>query len=344
MPSEQFAVLMAGGRGERFWPLSRVARPKHLVPLPTGRSLLEEAFARLAPLFSPDRILVVTGADCAGEVRRRLPALPPQNLLAEPLGRDTAAAIGWAATELVRRAPGTAFAAMPADHVVADADRFRGALARALERAHTGALVTLGIPPRGPETTWGYIERGEPRGPDCFAAARFHEKPDAAVAASYVASGRFFWNAGIFAWRADRILEELRRHLPALADGLARLGNGAAPTQVYPSLPRISIDYAVLEKADRVEVVAADFGLEDIGGWEAFARRYLPDPQGPGALEARDCLVFSDAPDHLVALLGVQNLVVVHTADATLVCPRSRVGELKRLVEELRRRGLERYL
>lgn len=332
---------MAGGRGERFWPLSRAARPKQLIPMPGGRTLLADAVARLAPLFPPERILVITAADFADEVRRQAPGV---EVVGEPVGRDTAAAIGLAATLLERRCPGSAFVSVHADHVIRHPDAYRAAVALALRRAATGALVTLGVPPRGPETTWGYIERGTERAPGVFAASAFHEKPGRARAEGYLATGRFYWNAGIFVWKSARLLEELRRHQPDLAAGLAHIGSVADLPAVYPGLPKISIDHAVMEKADRIEVVHADVGLFDVGTWEAFAAEFLGDPQGPGAVDASGCLVYSSSPDHLVALYGVSDLMVIQTPDATLVCPRSRAADLKVLLSELRRRGLERKL
>lgn len=310
---------MAGGRGERFWPLSRVSRPKHVIPLPDGRTLLQEAMARLD--FPSDRTLIVTGADCADEVRRQAAALPPANILVEPVGRDTAPAIALSARALPA---GAVFVVMPADQVITDTAAFRRAVATALDRAETGALVTIGLRPRAPETTWGYIERGAG-----FAVKRFHEKPDRATAERYVAAGNYFWNAGIFAWRRERILEEIARHAPALVD-----------LSDWNALPKISIDYAVMEKADRVEVVEAGFDLVDVGNWEAFARVF--PSEAPGAVDADGCIVVSDDPDHLVAVFGARDLVVVRTADATLVCPRG--SDLKTLVEALRARGLQRYL
>ena len=174
-----------------------------------------------------------------------------------------------------------------------------------------------------------------------YAVTSFHEKPDRPTAESYLATGRFYWNAGIFAWRSARILEEIGRFQPDLIAGLKDLNRLEA---VYPTLPKISIDHAVMEKADRVEVVEADIGLTDVGNWEAFAERYLKKPQGDGAVDSERCLVFSDSADHLVAVFGVSDLVVVRTEDATLVCPRDRAGDLKVLIKQLRERGLERYL
>ena len=351
MNPDRFVVVMAGGRGERFWPLSRRARPKQLIRLPGGRTLLEDAVARVCPLVDPSRVLVVTGVDCAGEARKQLPDLPPENIVAEPVGRDTAAAIGLAATIIERRRPDSTFVAMPADHVVARPDAFRTALQRAFARAATGALVTLGITPRGPETTWGYLKRGTAVEAGVYAVDAFHEKPDRAKAESYVRDGQHYWNAGIFAWRSRRILDEIGTHLPVLGSALAGLESAidtdrfdAALEKAYAALPKISIDYAVMEKASGVELVEADFGLSDVGTWEAFAAQFLEDPQGRGAVEASDCLVFSDAADHLIVVFGASNMIVAHTADATLVCPRERASDLKVVVKALQERGLEQYL
>jgi mannose-1-phosphate guanylyltransferase len=312
----RFAVILAGGPGERFWPISRRARPKPLAMMPDGRTLLQAAVARLEPMFTPDRILVVTSADCVDEVRRQAPKV---EVIGEPVSRDTAPAIELAATLLEKRSPGGSFVSLHADHVITRPDAFRDCVGRALDRAETGALVTLGITPRGPEPTWGYIERGAAIAPGIFSVARFHEKPDRAAAERYLVTGRFYWNAGIFAWRSRRILDEL---------------SGLKPDQ------RISIDHAVMEKARNVEVVEADIGLYDVGTWQAFAERFPATT--PGTVDSRECVVVSTAPDHLVAVFGAEDLVVVHTPDATLVCPRG--ADLKKLIEALRARGLDRYL
>lgn len=344
MAADAFAILMAGGSGERFWPLSRRARPKQMIPLPGGRTLLETAVERLAPVFPRDRILVVTSA-LYGEAIRTLKLVPDLNVVDEPVGRDTAAAIGLGAVVADARSPGAAILALPADHIIADSEAFRRSVRLALDRAQSGAIVTFGVKPREPATTWGYLQRGAKLADGVHAVAKFHEKPDRARAEAYVKSGDCFWNAGMFAATTRTMLDAIGRHLPELAAGLARLKAGLGKNdfprllaEVYPTLPKISIDYGVMEKAERVEMVDADFGLSDVGTWDAFAAHF-PSAATSVLRESKNCFVVSDDGAHLVALDGVDDLLVVHTRDATLVCRRDRATSLKDLLKLLRDKG-----
>ncbi|MCF8040491.1 MAG: NTP transferase domain-containing protein [Desulfarculaceae bacterium] len=355
-----YAVIMAGGSGTRFWPASRRNQPKQLLSLTGQRSLLQQTVDRLGPLAPPERVLVVTGSMHAEQVHEQLPELPPDNILAEPMGRNTAAACGLAAAWVARRDPGAVCLVLPADHLITDERLFISTLERAAQLAAGGdVLVTLGLTPRFPATGFGYIETGEVVDPDPPAVSRvaaFHEKPDLATAQEYLDGGRHLWNSGMFAWRAEVLLTELERHLPELASGLAELApalgspeQGAALERTYPGLPAISVDHGVLEKSSSLRVVKADFGWSDVGSWEAMGDLWELDLDGNAsqegpvlALEAKGNLIASGG--RLTALLGVENLVAVVTDDVLLIAPRSRCQEVGRLLEELKVKGREEYL
>jgi len=354
--SSFWAVVMAGGSGTRFWPMSRANRPKQLLPLLGPASMIRQTVQRLFPLFEPSRVLVVCGRAHADAIRRDLPALPPENVIDEPVGRDTAAAVGLAATILEARDPGTTWAMLAADHHVAPVDRFHASLTSAYDAARTGALVTFGVKPRHPATGYGYLERGERDGA-AWKVARFCEKPDLARAKEFVASGRHFWNSGMFVWRARAVLAEIDRLLPDLARELATvrgaLGTDRLPAvlaECYPRVPKISIDFGVMEKASRVLMVEADFEWDDVGSWKSVAAYRPTDADGnsleglAAAVETKGAYVVSTEDGHLVATLGLEDVVVVHTKDATLVCPKSRSEDLKKLVDAIRAKGLERFL
>jgi mannose-1-phosphate guanylyltransferase len=346
---------MAGGSGTRFWPRSRARAPKQLLPILGGRSLLQETVARLTPPISRRRLLVVTGRAQAGGVRAQLRQLPPGAVLVEPEGRNTAAAIALAALHVAQTHPDAVMAVLPADHAIAPLATFRADLALALDVAErTGALVTFGLAPTHPETGYGYIRPGAPvrggRGRVAWVEA-FVEKPDRQRAEAILAEGRMLWNSGIFAWRVDAILAELRARLPGVVEPLAAaLGRGArALAAAYRALPAVSIDTGVLEKAARVAVVRARFRWSDVGSWSALEPFWATAGNGRNAvsgralaIDSRGCVV--DSPKRLVALLGVEDLVVVDTPDALLVCRKDRAQDVRLVVEELRRRGLARYL
>jgi mannose-1-phosphate guanylyltransferase len=343
------ALILAGGSGTRFWPKSRARLPKQLLSLDGGPTLLEQAAARLAGAVLPERIFVVTTAEQAPLVRERLPAVPPENVIAEPCGRDTAAALGLGAAAIARRAPDAVIAAMPADHVIRPASRFRDAVAAAVELIsdRPGAVATIAIPPTYPATAYGYLERGERlplRGARrAFRVARFREKPDRATAERFVAAGGFFWNGGIFVWRARDLLAALERYLPAT--GAAVRLEGDALARAYPGLQKISIDFAVLEKHEDVVAVEADFEWSDVGSWNAVPPLVGEDAQGNAALgaahvglDSRGVLVVGD-PGALIATIGLEDIVIVQAGQATLVCRKDRVEDVKKVVERLEREG-----
>jgi mannose-1-phosphate guanylyltransferase len=362
------AVIMAGGAGTRLWPLSRAARPKQLldvVATPDGgvHSLLEEAFARLRHVLPAERIWVCTAAAYADAVRAVLPRLRADRLVLEPTVRDTANAVGLAAALVHDVDPDAELAVVSADHVIRPVERFAAALRTAYDvlDARPESLVTLGVTPRSAATGFGYVHRGAPTAvPGAAEVVAFREKPDRATAEAYVASGEYLWNSGMFVWRARTVLDALATHLPARAEGLRAIG--AAPAgpardsvlaEVFPTLPRISVDYAVLEPASaepgRVVVVALDVDWLDVGSWPALAHTLAADGHGNAVrgpvvlLDSSGNVVLSDDPEHLVALAGVRDSVVVHTRDVTMVCPVGDAERVKHLLAQVEARYGPRY-
>jgi mannose-1-phosphate guanylyltransferase len=355
-----FAVIMAGGRGTRFWPRSRKRRPKQLLPILGEKSILEQTVERILPLCGWERLVVVAEVEQAPLIKKVLPKLPDDQLLIEPLGKNTAPCIGLAALFLAEGDPEAAMVVLPADHHITDVRDFQNTLRAAVQAAQEGErLITLGIPPTFPETGYGYIEKGDPVSEigsrTVWAVKAFHEKPDRKKAESMLSSGRFYWNSGMFIWTTATILNQLARFTPALYQELLELkkrrhrpGWKKALKEAYERMENISIDYAVMEKADNVLMLKGDFGWNDVGTWEAVYQLKEKNEagnsfQGPViALDSRGCLVYS--PHKLVALLGVENLVVVETADALLVCPRERSQEVKKIVERLEAEGQKKLL
>jgi mannose-1-phosphate guanylyltransferase len=352
------AVIMAGGSGTRLWPLSRAERPKQLLDVivdgPAGgaHSLLVEAFDRLRAVLPAGRIWVCTAARYGEQVRAALPELGADRLILEPVARDTANAVGLAAALVADVDPDAELAVVSADHVIRPVERFAATLTTAYDAltARPDSLVTLGITPTSPATGFGYVQRGKPTEvPGVAEAAAFREKPDRATAEAYLASGEYLWNSGMFVWRARTVLDALADHLPETAEGLRRIV-AAAPgpdrdavlAEVFPTLPKISVDYAVLEPAatepGRVLVADLDVDWLDVGSWPALAHTLDVDAAGNAVrgltlvLDGAGNIVLSDDPGHLVALVGVRDSVVVHTADVTMVCP---VGDAERVKQLL---------
>ena len=353
-------ALMVGGSGTRFWPLSRTKTPKYLLPIVGQQSMLEQTVARVAPMVSPERIYCVTSRIQAPAIRRALPWIPKENVIGEPMGRDSAACVALAAVTVHRLDPEAVLLCMPGDNLIRQAGKFRKAVRTAVRAAEQGKLVTFGIKPPAPETRFGYIHRAGRlrgfRGAKVFRVERFTEKPDRATAKRMVRSGEYYWNSGNFVWRADVILEQFARHAPYLHEAAERirpaLGTRRAAGAIrreYEKLPKISIDYAVMEKAKEVAVVEAEFDWDDVGSWTALERHYAPDAAGNTligktlALDSEGAVVFTD-DDHLVAAVGMTDVIVVHTRTATLVCPKDRANDVKKLVETLDRLGLDEYL
>ncbi len=358
-----YPVIMAGGSGTRFWPLSRRSKPKQLLALAGGAPLLASTVARLPPLARIDRTYVVCGPIHAPAVRRILPRLPKENLLVEPCARNTAPCVGLAAIHVARRDGRGVMAMLPADHHVGRPSAFRHALAAAAELAGEGAIATIGIRPSRAETGYGYLRIGRRLpggGPGKRSTAheveRFVEKPDAATAARYVASGDYLWNSGIFVFRADVILEEIRQAMPKLREQLATiaaaLGTSRARrvlAEVFPQCPPISIDYGVMEKSDHLAVVPADFGWSDVGSFAALADVCGADDRGNVAqgdaliFDGRDNVVLA-RPSRPLVLIGLDEVIAVDAGDAVLVCRRDKAQDVRKAVEELKRRGREELL
>ncbi len=344
VPGQGFCVVMAGGRGTRFWPLSRAARPKQLLPLAGGRTLLRETCTRLFPLVGPERILVVTNAVQAAASAAELPELPAGHIVAEPVGRNTAvcAALGVLLAErLVGPGP---VALLPADHLIPDGEILRAQLAAAFSHAtESGAAITFGIPPTRPETGFGYIEIGVGAGDGPLPGLRFVEKPDAATAAVWLAGGRHLWNSGIFVWKSDAFVRALDTHLPGLTARLApavaaygSAGFGAALAAAYADCPSLSVDVGVMEKLPAFAVFRAAFRWSDLGSWNAWGE-LAPDLPGGNRGEAEVYAVSASgnivhAPGRTVALVGVEGLVVVETPDALLVCRADAAQRLKDVI------------
>jgi mannose-1-phosphate guanylyltransferase len=359
------AVLLAGGRGTRFWPRSRMRTPKQLLKITGNATMLRETAGRLGPIVPLRNMWVVTNVEQAAAVRREMRSMPASHVLAEPVGRNTAAAIGLAAIHLAHEHGDALMAVLPSDSHVTDAARYRGLARAALELARTpGNLVVLGVPPTRPETGYGYIERGalsgRPRGVPAYAVCRFTEKPAPAVAREYAASGNYLWNAGMFFWRASTFLENLRSLLPATHAALLELSKSIGTPRyastlrrIYPKLESISVDYAIMEPATRaagaprVFVIPAEIGWSDIGSWAAVyellaAKSGANVSAGPSfTLDAEGNYFWS--PNKFVAAIGVRDIVLVETEDALLLCSRDRsqdVGKIVKWLEERKRSKL----
>jgi mannose-1-phosphate guanylyltransferase len=369
------ALILAGGRGTRFWPRSRTRTPKQLLNIIGTDTMLRQTAARLSPLFAPTNLWIVTNEDQAAEVCKQLPRVAKSHVLAEPIGRNTAAAIGLAAIHLRHEHGDALMAVLPADHYIAQSAKYRALLQAALRiAAEPGQMAVLGIPPTRPETGFGYIERGKTtqrsgKFSECD-VRQFTEKPSLAVAKKYVASGRYFWNAGMFFWRVSTFMENLRRYVPKTHAALEELAQTIgtprytnALRKIYPRLENISVDYAILEPATRnakhpvVHVLPAEIGWSDIGSWEAVYEliaastknnRHTKEISGNisagthFALDANNNFLWS--PKKFVAAIGVHNLVVVETPDALLICPRNRAQDVGKIVKYLEAHKLNSLL
>ncbi|MDA8065133.1 MAG: mannose-1-phosphate guanylyltransferase [Thermaerobacter sp.] len=354
------ALIMAGGKGERFWPKSRRSRPKQFLPIVGKRTMLQETVHRISSMVPRERVFISTSEEYRELVEEQLPWLKPENLILEPEGRDTAACVGYASLIIRRCLPEAVTVVLPADHHITDVAGFLRVLRLAAQWAARGDhLVTIGIEPTGPETGYGYIERGEPveelEGLSVFAVGSFREKPDRATAAEYLATGRFLWNSGMFLWRTELLLAMLERHLPELYRGLEAIDaaldtprQDAVVREIFCALPRVSIDYGLLEHAAQVLVVPGDFGWDDVGTWTAVERLHEHDENGNlisgrgVAMDTRNCILESSG--RLVAALGVEDLIIVDTEDVVMVSSKDKAQEIKRLLSELSRNNLQAHL
>ncbi|MCE5265466.1 MAG: NTP transferase domain-containing protein [Deltaproteobacteria bacterium] len=355
-----FAVIMAGGKGVRFWPRSRERMPKHLLDILGEQAIIRETVDRIRPLVPPERTLIVTGRNHAAELIRLLPEIPAENILIEPVGRNTAPCIGLAALHVERRFPGAVMLVLPADHRIGDEVAFRRTLIEAARAASEGSpLVTIGIRPTGPETGYGYIEQGDPfpagAGAGVCRVRSIREKPPLHQAQEFLRRGCFLWNSGMFVWKTATILEAISRFLPELYQGLTEI-HAALGTEreeevvgeVYAAQKAVSIDYGVMEKAGDVLVVLGEFGWSDLGSWDALWEVSEKDDDGNAVrgpfigVDAGDSLVHS--PGKLVAIVGVRDLLVVETGDALLICRRGRSQDVRKVVEFLEKKGSKEYL
>jgi mannose-1-phosphate guanylyltransferase len=355
MDTHLYAMIMAGGKGERFWPLSTSRTPKQVLSLVGGKPLIQLAVERLEGLIPPERVLVVTGADLAEPIRANAPDLPPENVIGEPMPRDTAAACALGMAAVSARDPDGVLCVLTADHVIGDHAVFHATLQDAARVAREQkALVTIGIPPAHPSTGFGYIEGGEPvpfEGQTEFVKARrFVEKPDAAAAQAYIDSGTFCWNSGMFVWTVATFREALARHCPALktmAQRMTPLFGGAdfaaALEREYAGLAKISIDYAVMEQAGNIIMARGAFSWSDVGTWPALEDHFPKNEDGNVILghgevvDAEHNVVVSH--ERLTALVGVRDLVVVQAEGATLICHKDRAQDVKTMVRKLAERG-----
>jgi len=354
------ALIMAGGGGTRFWPRSRRARPKQFLTMAGDRTLLQNTVDRIEARVPPERTWIITSADHVDEVRKQLPNVPPDHVVGEPAPRDTAPCVALGAALVARQDPDAVLLVLPADHVIEPAREFLRVAHAAAELAdeNPDALVTFGIPPTWPSTGYGYIQRDAAlptrQGLNVFRVKRFVEKPREATAREYLASGDYFWNAGVFVGRAATFLNQFERHEPATRAGVARIAAAwGTPDDVlareFPLLNKISFDFAVMERCPNVIVVEAPYQWDDVGSWLALQRLHPQDADGNTVLarhagvETTGCIIVGD-DTKIITTLGVRDLIIVQDGDCVLVADRSKEGEVKRLVEELRRRGLERYL
>ena len=360
-----YVIIMAGGSGTRFWPLSREAMPKQLLRIYGGETLIQQTIDRVKPVVPTEHIYIVTNKNHAEQIRYQVPYIKKENYIIEPEAKNTAAAIGLASIRINHNNPDAVMAVLAADHVIRYKDRFLEILQDAFKIAGTDCLVTIGIKPVRPETGYGYIEAGDEievksqksvnAYSTIYSVKRFVEKPDAETAVRYLKDGRYYWNSGMFVWRSGVILEEIRRHMPILFEGLkeieSSLGKGdeeLITKAVFSKIEPLSIDYGVMEKSDKVAVIPADLGWSDVGSWTALDEISDRDKNGNVIagnvidIDTKDSIVY--ATNRLVATLGLKDMIVVDTEDATLVCQKDKAQDVKKIVSELKKRGAGEHL
>ncbi|MBI4832983.1 MAG: mannose-1-phosphate guanylyltransferase [Candidatus Lindowbacteria bacterium] len=363
MPKEDlpvYAVIMAGGSGTRLWPRSRRQKPKQLLDIVSNKTMIQETVERLDPLIDGYHTIVVVSEIHSEEIDQQLAQVPTENILIEPEGKNTAACIGLAAVHIKEREENAVMVVLPSDHLVRNDGRFRKTISAAAEVAKRGnELVTIGIEPSVPETGYGYIQIGEKLdtvdGEDVYKTIAFKEKPSLAMARKFLKSGDYLWNSGMFAWTVETILEEIKFLLPDLYAGLMKIeaaigkkNEQKVTEEVYRSLQPDSIDYGVLERAKNVLVLKGAFGWNDIGSWAAMQQFWPKDKDGNFlnadvvSIESSGNIIHSTKK--LVAVIGLKDIVIIETDDALLVCPKERAPEVRRIVEELKKRGLDAYL
>jgi mannose-1-phosphate guanylyltransferase len=357
----QYAVIMAGGSGQRLWPLSRRNRPKQIINAFGGKSLLRLSVDRIKDIFDTNRIMVITNQEYAHVVREHLPELPPENIIGEPIGRDTANAIGLAATIVHLRNPDSMMAVFSADHMISPTEPLQQAVKKALNFLETNphALLTFGIKATSAHTGFGYLKRGTEVGDGIYPVAAFKEKPNKSTARKYIRSGEYCWNSGMFFWRTDTILEQLNRFLPHNSARFRNIGQAWDSEQKdevlraeFVGLEKISIDYAVMERATDVYMCELDCNWQDVGSYKSLSDTIgAAGADGNITTETTNCewldsmnnIAFSDSPDHLIAAIHVEDMIIVHTEDATLICHRDETDHLKRLLEQIRAGKNKKY-
>ncbi len=355
-----YAVIMAGGRGTRFWPKSREKMPKHLLDILGKKTIIQETVDRIGPLIPLKNILIVTSINHSEVIKRQLPNLPEENIIVEPIGRNTAPCIGLAAMHIKKKTPEGVMFVLPSDHYIRDEEAFRRTIAIAGEMAQRkNHLLTIGIKPTGPETGYGYMEQGEIvtsiRGKEIFQVKSFREKPDIEQAKTFLENGSFLWNSGMFIWKVSTILNKIEKLLPDLYKRLKEIENALGTDsekniidKTYKEITPISIDNGIMEKSDKILLVTGDFGWSDIGSWNALWEMWDKDENGNAVkgrfigVDSSNSLIYS--PDKLVALVGVKDLVVVETADSLLVCKKKASQDVKKLVEILEEKNMKEYL
>jgi mannose-1-phosphate guanylyltransferase len=363
MHENYYAVIMAGGGGTRLWPLSNRERPKQMLTLGGERTLFQVTIDRLAGLFPADRILVVTVAEQAEKLQAQCPEIPAENYLIEPMPRGTASVVGLAAVALQARDSKAIMTILTADHFIEQVERFRELLATAAQVANDGFLVTLGIQPTHPSTGYGYIQRGEflkrYNTNEAYRVKRFREKPNVELAEEMIEKGDHYWNSGMFIWRVDQILAAFQQHMPSLYDSLQQIGNAwnteqrkAVVEKIWPHIKPETIDYGIMEHAAEVAVLPAlDLGWNDVGSWDSLFEIFSADKNGNiviGAqhvnLDTQSALVVGDSNSRLVVTIGVDNIIVIDTGKALLVCPKGDSQRVRDAVTRMKELGLSEYL
>ena len=356
-----YALIMAGGGGTRLWPMSRQDTPKQLLPLVEDVSMFTASVERLAPLFTPEQIYVVTGRKYLNALREHAPQIPQQNFIIEPYGKESGPAAALGVTVIQHRDPEATIAILTADHHITKKDKFRDLLQAAYDLAQKGYIATLGISPSFPSTGFGYIQQGEKistiNGFDTFVALGFREKPDAETATAFLLSGEYTWNSGMFIWKAEQAMNEFKRQQPKMYEQFMLL----APTvdtheydhkleEIWENVDKISLDYAVMEKAQMMAVIPADFGWNDVGSWASMYDVLKLDKAGNGVkgtepervlLDTKNTLVYSDK---LVVTIGVEDIIVIETPDSLLICHKDRTQDVKKVVDQLLRTKSYKFL